>query len=99
MTTAKDILKRARETIKQGWCQGANARDEQNTPVPVLCDSAVKWCVIGAIFRQRKNAHMLCDRVRDAADAKNLVSWNDDPNRTQADVLAVFDKVIERCET
>ena len=45
------ILEDAIETIKQGWTQGANARDLDGNVVPPNDDSACRWCLMGAVYR------------------------------------------------
>lgn len=42
------ILKRVKEKIKQGWCQGAFARDDEGNIVNPTDASACRWCITGA---------------------------------------------------
>jgi hypothetical protein len=61
---------------------------------------AVCWCLTGALTKVSKRY----SDYRPAADALHqaikepLVSWNDAPGRTQAEVLAKFDEAIAALE-
>ena len=95
----KEILKGARGRIEQGWCQKASARDAQGTRVLAMCSSAVKWCAIGAIDAEMQHEdgyHNPISTIARVAGTDNVAQWNDSPDRTQEEVLAVFDKAIER---
>ena len=98
--TPTEILIAAREKIERGWTQGAHARDRRGKSTPASRGSAVCWCPQGAIgavsppeeWKKYRDALGLLE----AAVGTNLIpSWNDIPGRTQAEVLAAFDKAIE----
>lgn len=98
--TALEILTAARAKVAQGWVQGAYARGgcycvsgaitEAVTGSPDLwpkswADRASPWCV----------ARELLSRAIGANSVDDIVSFNDAPGRTQAEVVAAFDKAIE----
>lgn len=79
----------------ESWCQGANARNMAGTPVSSLDDDACKWCLVGAIIKTYPYA---LDRAKIHVKIKSIVfkdatSWNDDPKRTHAEVLALLKEV------
>jgi hypothetical protein len=47
----QNILIGARALIAAGWCQGASARDTQGGEAICYQDSAVSFCILGAIAR------------------------------------------------
>lgn len=94
--SVKETLQRAKQYIEQGWTQKANARLAYGKEVNSLAPDAVSWCIGGAISRA-----MRCDedyQTRWAFSAfvpnKDIVAWNDAPERTKEEVLAKFDEVI-----
>ena len=83
--------------LRVGWCQGANARDCAGHAVFPRQSVAASWSLLGAIA-----ASLDCgtpewtayfkrlSRVLGApsGSARWLAEWNDDPSRTQAEVVA-----------
>lgn len=113
MTNAevRDLLIRARARIERGWTQGAMARDGNADfiIVPTTAPEATCWCIAGALLADATLGTANCGAAYTAlldahkslnGDKQNstLSIWNDAPERTQADVLALFDKAIERVE-
>ncbi len=101
-----DILRQARALIEPegAWTQGEFARGDGGYCVLWDGDSARQWCALGAI----KRAAGQHGPMRDAWEAINavcvtefddeLIDWNDRPERTQADVLALYDRAIALAE-
>jgi hypothetical protein len=64
-------------------------------------DHEGKLCTVGAVTRQGRIDHLWIDEALEylaraiSADLEAIAAWNDAPGRTQADVLAAFDKAIE----
>jgi len=71
------------------WIQGMYASDENGYWVSVKSDLAVKFCLVGALCRCYKDEHEACNKVR-AAIKQELAYWNDRPERTHAEVIAVL---------
>lgn len=100
MTTV-EVLKAARAKIEQGWCQGDAAQNSDGE----LCGSqdlnASCWCcvgAIGAVTAYNEQATPALKAIRDAIGTPGIAKWNDAKGRTQAEVLAAFDKAIELAE-
>lgn len=93
-----ETLKEARALIAQGWTQGCAARDAEGNDVNSVDISAVSFCIYGACRRasvgRRKESYKLSTNALRDAGMINLSTWNDAPDRTQADVLALFDRAI-----
>lgn len=104
--TAK-LLTQARAVIERGWCQGCFARDAEGQPVAATDPLAETFCIRGATrvvspnddARERAHWH-LENAIIDVTQRSytSLASYNDDPGRTQAEVLAVFDAAIKLAE-
>lgn len=102
MTTV-DVLIKARALVAQGWAQGAEALDKNGCAVSHTAATAVAWCLDGALTRASRptsrNWILSYWPARAAVKAflagqNRLAGWNDDPERTQADVLALLDAAI-----
>lgn len=92
MTTTREILVKARALVERGWVQGRFSRMKRGKEC---------FCAVGAICRAAGEAQA-CHRlgalkaVEDEIPQELLLSqWNDAPGRTQAEVLAAFDKAIQ----
>src|SRR5438105_478768 len=99
-----EILRQARALIERGWCQEAVALDSKSVVVDPISGDPVAVCVNGAIRRAVgyhwrsgiddtpfRNAQ---EALESAAGAASIAVWNDAPKRTQAQVLALFDRAI-----
>ena len=108
--TTKQILVKARALIERGWTQNTAARNADGDHVAATSRHACRWCATGALYvvyesipewREDPKPAEARDLVRAAIPNRNdyetIVGFNDADNTTQADVLAVFDKAIERC--
>jgi len=92
-----DALVRARGLVERGWCQGLHATDSDGRPVFWRDHRAERYCAIGAIYTTPDpRVRMRCVvHLRKAIGGEGDVSgWNDAPERTQADVLALYDRAI-----
>lgn len=100
--TVKDHLAAARARIAQGWCQGVPARSAQGAETDADADDAVSWCIYGALAKAdcdvggQHHEHS-ANIIRHAVQRHGTMfvsQWNDNPARTQADVLKLFDDAI-----
>lgn len=94
--TPQEHLIAARAKIAQGWCQRAIARNAAGLPVNSNDPAAVSWCFIGAlgaVVDSDSKKFYATFNIVDPLQPQVSV-WNDDPARTQADVLALFDRLI-----
>ena len=103
---ALPVLRHARDRIRIGWTRLAWARDADGE----RCfpnEMAVAWSVKGAITNEQGCAMapgfdeamaVICDGAGIEPSLLQLNRWNDAPGRTQAEVLALFDRAIAECE-
>jgi len=100
MTTA-EILRAARAKIEQGRCQRYYAQDALGRKIMSVDPSAERFCALGAIHcvspygDPRTNAKTALTKITKVA----IADFNDAPGRTQAEVLAAFDKAIALAES
>jgi hypothetical protein len=98
-----EILKSARERIAkpEAWLQEELAVTKDGMPCGTMHRDAARWCSVGAIFAtgcspdegtSAKHALYLAAGTL----ASTLIDWNDNHKRTHADVLAAFDRAIEK---
>lgn len=83
-----EALREGRARVERGWCQHTSM------------NAAGAVCALGALGDQYGNL-----RVPDAGDMlcatagaqcyADIGNWNDAPERTQADVIALYDKAID----
>ena len=88
--TPVQALREAREKVKKGWCQHAFAIDKHGLRVPRDSNSAVAFCMTGALDNATGASAYLYKAVR----GDSVVDYNDSPRRTKAQVLAAFDRAI-----
>lgn len=48
---------------KNGWCQGAEARDYLGNPVPLRDKTARSFCLIGAVLRSTPKGNSMISRL------------------------------------
>ena len=100
MTTLEG-LRALREllAVPERWCQRAFARCADGVPIQAhwwTDVQAVRWNIAGAIGKGPRNVSPF--RVHEALDNvldRDCDTWNDAPERTHADVLALIDAAIE----
>lgn len=87
------------------WAQGSYAKDANGRAVQISANEACTFCVMGALDKTTGKGTLTnvgTDRFIAARDALlvgaqtpfNLPVWNDDKNRTHAEVLTAFDNAI-----
>ncbi len=80
------------EILERGWCQGMMAQDEWGLYVGITEDAAVSWCLVGAAskaldwFTPEMTAFLT--KVNELVGGDATV-FNDSPDRTQAEVVAL----------
>lgn len=107
MSDTKLILIEARQKISEGWTQRAYARmsNEVDDGGKVSADSrlATCWCVMGALVAVTPDLvryDQALDTIMGIIGEKHtgdIIDWNDDPARTQEEVLELFDRAIATC--
>lgn len=92
MTTV-EVLKAARGRIEKGWCQGIGRIVNDN-------GIAIAWCAVGATAQGQEDLGADADLYLECVIGTHAItSWNDAPGRTQAEVIAAFDKAIALAES
>lgn len=101
-TQQRAILQNARLLLSTGWTQHAAARDEQGVPISANSPRAVVFCLVAAIQRSaetipsfnRSDRPQLFLLLGFPAGEREAEQWNEDPTRTQEDVLARLDSAL-----
>ena len=102
-----EVLKKARALVAKEWCQDSFGRNQwghmlENNDL----DTAVAFCARGACMyagttttEARRASLELAKTLGFKADydgLKDLAEWNDDPMRTQRQVVNLFTRTIKR---
>lgn len=103
----KDVtqnLINARKIIEspENWTQGQYAANENQEEVDWEDTQATCFCTIGAIRKGKNKIDFEEEEYyifSKATNIYNIPGWNDNPNRTHAEVLEAFDKAIEYSKT
>lgn len=105
--SAADTLRKARALLAEGkWCKGGYAVDKDGEFCDESTDAAVAWCALGAVIKvepdiirqafAEKYLQMAAPPV--APGAGPVPEFNDAPETTLADVLALYDRAIALAE-
>ena len=75
------------------WTQGPMARNAAGESVPDLAEDACSWCMFGALVKCYGHSGIAfceaCRRVHEIIGCK-IISFNETPGRTHAEVLDVL---------
>lgn len=88
--TTLEILKRGRERVAAGWCQRAMGGAERGA-----------YCLVGSFLDADELPFGRCLKAVSLELPEGFqdpLKWNDAPGRTQAEVVALFDRAIARLE-
>ena len=109
MKSVLEILKQGKERVTKGWVQHVLALTADGIACAGYATDAVSWCAVGALDvppRDRilfpgvdnpsMRAYMFLER--NVLDHQDLVEWNNDPKRTQEEVVDLFDRAINMLE-
>lgn len=84
--------------IKRGWCQGEYARDANGRAVPAQDSRACQWCIDGAIYAADLHVSVaeslraaFCAALGLSYSIRQPILWNDMPERTQEEAIAVLE--------
>jgi hypothetical protein len=84
--------------IRIGWCQGTLAKDAHGNACLETSPDAVQWCIYGAVYMAYANNPRQREKVLDRLPlpiSLALGKWNDDPQRTQAEVVGLLQSIGE----
>lgn len=90
-----EVLLDAKELLNRGWTTKAFARDANGTPVPVMSERAVSFCLLAAISRAAGRNSFFCERIESVlceCISGSLADWND--RSTFEEVIACIDETI-----
>ena len=101
VTNRINALHAARHLVAKGWTQCVSARDAWGRRVEYNNVMACSWCARGAVQKivghnPSEITHELNVTLLELGQPNAIIAWNDEPGRTQAEVLALFDLTIER---
>src|SRR5690349_5736981 len=102
MSAVADVLRAARERVARGWCQGVDARDRSRRSVDPWSKSACRWCMMGSLHAEDRPSgyeNSALQLLKLAIGEGFVTCWNDAKGRTQAEVIAAFDKAIALAES
>lgn len=98
-----ELLISARGYVERGWTQDVGARNALGAECDPCDARAASWCTAGAVYAAGGGVTSLVFLARELmglgmmeVERDSLSNWNDDPARTKAEVLALFDRAIER---
>lgn len=89
--------------IKKGWCQRAVAKTSIGIETKPRSNDAWSWCIVGAVLascagkrvglskKAKQEYFRKIEAIRDILGVVYLPTWNDDPDRTKAEVLEVLE--------
>ena len=83
-----EILKKALQYIKKGWCKDYWARDNKGKKVYYDDASAIKFCATGAICKVSHTNAKADQLMLKVVGGESVADWNDDPKRTKKQVIA-----------
>lgn len=90
------MLQAAREKIEQGWCQNAMRRRGAVCMIGALSDSRA---YSDDLYHEAEKLLFRAIVNGNYPDAKTIVSFNDDAERTKNQVLGVYDLVIAQARS
>jgi hypothetical protein len=103
-----EILTKAQDKIRdpKNWTQDTYARDETGASVKAHSPAAVCFCSLGAIesfFHSEEFDGLEVMHARDflytaanqIADGRTVANYNDDPDRTHDEIMALWDRAKE----
>lgn len=99
---ALNVLIAARKLIKPkgAWTQNTYARGRTGRPVSIDSPRAVCFCAEGAVQRTAEAASLgvykICCEYLDAEVRLGILNFNDDIDRKQSEVVAIFTRAIAK---
>jgi hypothetical protein len=97
-------LRAVRARIASGWSQDVNARDRFGNEVSLTSGDATAWtlCTAYALAGKdgipMKNLHRALRALTEVTEMDSIEGWNNNPSRTQQQLLDALDDAIERVE-
>lgn len=81
--------------LAKGFCKHATAKSRGDGVVLPTSMRAERWCMIGAVHAAFQRTPERISAFFDAAvkEVGSIAAWNDDPLRTQDDVVSLAKKI------
>lgn len=100
------VIVNARDKLAKGFCKGHIALDMDGREVMATSPHAVAYCAVGALWAAvlelKTTAGLFHTVIRavekeigKAYDPMGLVTWNNEPERTQEEVVSVFTRAAQ----
>lgn len=100
--TPRQVLQEMRLLIQAGWCQYRLSLDLAGVTVPWQDATAARFCPLGAACRVTgsylASTITALSLFKTANGIFSISHWNDQPGRTQQDVLQALDRAIEAAQ-
>ena len=112
MDVRLEALTKIRGYLVQGWCQKVPAENAEGFDCGALDKAACRWCLTGAMDRvllgdMDVNARLyeeIVELIRTELFGGSysmlvggyMYRWNDNPSRTQEQVVGLLDRVIQK---
>ncbi len=99
-TTELLIAARKKIATPDRWTKVALARDAKGDPTFPFDSDAVCWCIEGSLYSILKGQSYAIDNAMSVVNIAignphlTVQLWNDRPERSHSDVMAVFDRAI-----
>lgn len=94
-----NILDRVADRLEQGWTQGFYSCDANGVNAQFKNHTAVSWCFEGALLYEAgeytKEFWAAENAMAEVIGTKRTINWNDNPGRTQAEVVEATRKAAE----
>ncbi len=100
-TEVARILNDAADLVAKGWTQGNYAIDKNERNVAINDPPAASFCIHGALMRTTAEYEALNDAkmaLRNHLGTDWLIAWNDDPSRTQQQVVDALRGAAVKCQ-
>ena len=103
--TDAEMYNKAADIIEKGWTRKVAARNELGYSVHPTAGDATSWCLSGALTVVSRIAEgfdlyesNFIGLIRNLGLSEHATKWNDDPNRTQKDVVELLRETAKRTE-
>lgn len=99
--SAKTQLEKMKSLLQRKWIRGWMAQTADGKPISPTDPHAAAWTVTGAFvaaydpMELDDEENWVWGRLVAFAGMRSINQWNDAPERTQKEVVALIDKVIE----
>ncbi len=106
-STAVEVLERALDRLRHGWCQNAYARDVAGISLGFSeIEHGCAWCLVGSLYGRGESfpleaKEIMSRAIGDMTDTimPHVHVYNDAPGRTQEEVIALVERALELART